>query len=155
MKRFLFLAILTVACFATTPVTRTATGTVSSSDVTGALGFTPLSPTNNLSDLASASTGRTNLGLGGAATQAPILSGTSSAISGTLTGVGACTSATTVSVTGARNTMAVYATPATSPGIGVSWVAWVSSNDTVSVQVCSLLATISLTSSVYNVRVIQ
>jgi hypothetical protein len=40
------------------------------SDVTTALGFTPLKPANNLSEISSASTARTNLGLGTAATQA-------------------------------------------------------------------------------------
>ena len=43
---------------------------VTSSNVITALGYTPLRPSNNLSDLSSASTARTNLGLGTAATQA-------------------------------------------------------------------------------------
>ena len=42
--------------------TRTGAVTLSSSDVTTALTYTPLVPTNNLSDLASPATARTNLG---------------------------------------------------------------------------------------------
>jgi hypothetical protein len=81
------------------------------------------------------------------------LIGTTSAISGTITGIGACLNPTTVSVAGARAGMAVSVTPTADPGVGASWNAWISSNDTVSVRVCSLLATLALTSSTYNVRV--
>lgn len=42
---------------------RTGAVTLSSGDVTGALTFTPLRPSNNLSDLTSATTAQTNLGL--------------------------------------------------------------------------------------------
>lgn len=42
---------------------RTGAITLSSADVTGALTFTPLRPSNNLSDLSSATTARANLGL--------------------------------------------------------------------------------------------
>jgi hypothetical protein len=43
--------------------TRVGAVTLGSLDVTSALGFTPLAPTNNLSDLASISSARTNLGV--------------------------------------------------------------------------------------------
>ena len=64
-----------------------------------------------------------------------------------------CVSATT-SVTGATNTMAVVATPATFPGAGFYWYGYVSSSNTVTVSVCPV-GYAAPAASVYNVRVIQ
>lgn len=133
MKTKFFLIFLTILCFlqAQNPVLRSATSAA----------YTALNAASNLSDIGSASTSKTNLG---------ILRAQTSAITGTLTGVGACTSATTVNVTGVTNTTFVAASPVT-PTVGASPSAWVSSNGVVSVTVCTLLATLTLTSSAYNV----
>src|SRR5207249_868911 len=59
-----------------------------------------------------------------------ILSGTTSSIGGSALLAGACSSGT-ATVTGARNTMAVIATPTSYLGDGAEWEAYVSADDTV------------------------
>lgn len=115
---------------------------------------TPGDNTTNAASTAFIKASITALGLGTASTQAATLRATTTAITGTITGVGSCLSPTTVTVTGATTGMVVQATPVTDPGSGASWPAWVSSANTVSVRVCSALATLALTSSAYNVAVI-
>lgn len=80
------------------------------------------------------------------------LPATTATISATLLSLG-CTTAT-VNVLGATNGMAVDVSPVSSPGGGVQWQGYVSSNGVVTVQVCALAA-LSLTAVSYNVRVIQ
>ena len=67
---------------------------------------------------------------------------------------GACTTAATVTITGVRSNMAVIATPSADPGDGSYTKAYVSADDTVSVQVCEPVAA-TPNSVTYNVRVIQ
>lgn len=91
--------------------------------------------------------GQVNLSGGG------ILFGTSSAIGGGLLTVATCASGT-VNVAGASTGMAVSGSPVTYPGDGIQWQAYVSSAGVVTIKVCAM-ATLTPTSSVYNVRVIQ
>jgi hypothetical protein len=80
------------------------------------------------------------------------LAGTTASIGGGSVLTDACTSGT-VSVTGATTAMAIVATPATYPGDGFVWKAYVSSADTVTVKVCNTTAgSLTPTASTYVVR---
>jgi hypothetical protein len=83
----------------------------------------------------------------------PNLTGTSGSIGGSSLAAGACSSGT-VSITGATTAMGVVATPATYPGDGNYWNAYVSSSGTVTVKVCATVSG-TPTASAYNVRVLQ
>ncbi len=83
------------------------------------------------------------------------LSGTTSNIGGGSLAAGACTTGT-ASVTSAAASMAVAASPATDPGTGFMWNAWVSAAGTVTVRVCNVSgASATPTATAYNVRAIQ
>ena len=81
------------------------------------------------------------------------LAGTTGSIGGAALVAGACTSGT-VNVAGAGTTMAAVATPASYPGDGVTWNAYVSSAGIVTVKVCATVP-VTPSPSAYNVRVIQ
>lgn len=76
----------------------------------------------------------------------------SATIGGGLLAAGGCSS-TDVTITGAAVGMAVAVTPQTEPGGGSVWKAWVSSANTVRLQVCAII--LSTPGSVtYQIRVV-
>jgi hypothetical protein len=78
----------------------------------------------------------------------------SGTMGGSALAAGACDTPITVTITGARSGMVVEATPEGSPGAGTRTQQWVSSNDTVTAQVCEVVAG-TPTSRTYDFRVIQ
>lgn len=94
----------------------------------------------------------TNLTLNGTAVS-PVLTGTTGGIGGGALLAGGCTSGT-VAVTGSTTTMAVALTPNTYPGDGTLYYGYVSTNGTVTVKVCAIVA-LTPVSSTYNVKVVQ
>lgn len=81
-----------------------------------------------------------------------ILTGTTGSIGGGLLSAAACTSGT-ATVTGATVGMVATADPATYPGDGAQWQAYVSSANTVTVKVCVLLL-LTPVATTYAVRVV-
>jgi Pectate lyase superfamily protein len=82
-------------------------------------------------------------------------SATSSSIGGSALAPGACTDGS-VSVSGATTSMAVSASPASDPGQGFTWNAFVSAVGTVDVRVCNVSGASATPTAVgYNVRVLQ
>jgi hypothetical protein len=83
------------------------------------------------------------------------LSGTTSSIGGGSLAAGACTTGT-ASVASSATSMAVAVSPATDPGTGFTWNAWVSAAGTVTVRVCNVSGSSATpTATAYNVRAIQ
>lgn len=85
------------------------------------------------------------------------LTGTTSAIGGSVLAPGACV-AGTVTITGATTAMVAVASPAADPdatlSTGIAIYSFVSSSNTVTVRVCALVA-VTPAAVAYNVRVIQ
>lgn len=79
------------------------------------------------------------------------LCATSTSIGGGALLAGNCTSGT-VSVAGSLTGNTVNVSPNTYPGDGIVWYGYVSSNGTVTVKVCAILA-LTPTASTYNIRV--
>lgn len=86
-----------------------------------------------------------------------VLSGTTGSIGGGALAAGACASGT-ATVTGATTSMTVNASPVASPladaSHGLSVWAFVSASNTVTVEVCAIVAT-TPTARAYNVRVLK
>jgi hypothetical protein len=83
----------------------------------------------------------------------PNLTGTSAAIGGDALKAGQCASGT-AAVAGASTSMAVVASPATFPGDGTIWQAYVSAPNTVTVKLCAIVDA-RPSAAAYNVRVLQ
>lgn len=83
----------------------------------------------------------------------PTFSATSASIGGTALAAGAC-STTATTVTGAAVGMAVIGTPNTYPGAGNVWNSYVSAANTVTTEVCAIVAATPVAST-YNIRVLQ
>jgi len=83
----------------------------------------------------------------------PHLAGTTASIGGSALTVGTCATGT-VTVTGATTAMPVTVSPVTNPGTGMSWFAFVSAANTVTVKVCAMVAG-TPTATTYNVKVLQ
>lgn len=81
------------------------------------------------------------------------LSATTSAIGGGLLTAGTCATGT-VAVANSTTSMTVSVSPNTYPGDGTLFYGYVSTNGTVTVKACAIVA-LTPTSSTYNVRVIQ
>lgn len=94
----------------------------------------------------------TTVNIGGTAVS-PSLTGTTGSIGGGALLAGSCTSGT-VTVTGSTTAMAVAVTPNTYPGDGTIFYGYVSTNGTVTVKVCVVVA-LTPTGSTYNVKVVQ
>lgn len=84
---------------------------------------------------------------------AAVLTGTTSAIGGGLLSAGVCASGT-VAVANSTTSMVVGVSPNTYPGDGTIMYGYVSTNGTVTVKVCGIVA-VTPASSTYNVRVMQ
>lgn len=79
--------------------------------------------------------------------------GTTASIGGGALLAGACAS-NTATITGATTSMVADASPATYPGDGNYWLAYVSASNTITVKVCAVVAG-TPTASTYNVRLIR
>lgn len=81
-----------------------------------------------------------------------VLTGTTGSIGGGVLTAGTCSSGT-VAVTNSTTSMTVNVTPNTYPGDGTLFYGYVSTNGTVTVKVCALVA-LTPSASTYNVRVV-
>lgn len=82
-----------------------------------------------------------------------VLTGTTGSIGGGVLTAGTCSSGT-VAVTSSTTSMVVQVSPNTYPGDGSLFYGYVSTNGTVTVKVCAVVA-LTPSASTYNVRVMQ